>query len=296
MVCGVPQGIGNKGGFDGVPPLLVEVEMHEERGVEGCLVDSEMSDKVGETFARTEEWVRCGGVANLFPTGGILLVVESESGMGDATRIHQVIQRTVHSRVDLATNGEANILETEGLGTGIRRVGIQVFSGAQQPEEGRSDEIDGGFVELSLTSMSSVKGVRESSENCHIYGVGAIGWIVFIPESLEVSREYRVEFFGSRSLLSWIWLTQVGDPLANGKKGLIHRSSPDLVVTAVAVGEDEEISNLVTLFRHVTEGWVFAVLGAEEGPASEDPISGFGRLGDNILGGGLERRLEISLE
>ena len=222
MVCGMPQGIGNKGGFDGVPPLLVEVEVHEERRVEGCLVDSEMSNKAGETFARTEEWVRCGGVANLFPTGGILLVVESESGMGDATRIHQVIQRTVHSRVDLATNGEADILETKGLGSGIRRVGIQVFSRAQQPEECCGDEIDGGFVELSLTSMSSVKGVRESSENCHIYWVGAIGWIVFIPESLEVSREYRVEFFGSRSLLSWIWLTQVGDPLANGKKGLIH--------------------------------------------------------------------------
>ena len=31
MVCGMPQGIGNKGGFDGVPPLLVEVVVHEDR-------------------------------------------------------------------------------------------------------------------------------------------------------------------------------------------------------------------------------------------------------------------------
>ena len=62
------------------------------------------------------------------------------------------------------------------------------------------------------------------------------------------------------------------------------------------MGEDEEVSNLVRLLRDVTEGWILAVLGTEGGPAGEDAIPGFGRLGDNILGGGLERRLQVSLE
>ncbi len=79
---------------------------------------------------------------------------------------------------------------------------------------------------------------------------------------------------GSDMRLSGIWETQVGDPLAHRQQGFIHCASSHafagLATGAVAMGEDEEVADLVFLTRDSTEGRVLPVLVAEGDPGVED--------------------------
>jgi len=97
---------------------------------------------MAQGFARAEERVIGGGVADLFPADGILLVSERESRCRDAGDVVQVIQRCGHSGVELAIDGEANIAEAEGLGA---RFGVvadeEVFCWPEEPEEGEDSQV-----------------------------------------------------------------------------------------------------------------------------------------------------------
>ena len=73
---------------------------------------------------------------------------------------------------------------------------------------------------------------------------------------------------------SGIWSTQVGDPLADGREGVAHRSSSDslTVLTTASVSEsvDEEAGEFLFGVGNITEGDVVAVAFAELFPMPHD--------------------------
>ena len=103
-------------------------------------------------------------------------------------------------------------------------------------------------------------------------------------ESPEEIQEYGPE--GSVSLLSGIWLTQVGDPLGHGAKGGTNGISADRfvgeAVAAIAEGEDEE----------VCEAAFGTHAGGEGRPVAEGP----GLRAGCLAGVGAERELQSSIE
>ena len=96
---------------------------------------------------------------------------------------------------------------------------------------------------------------------------------------------------GSRSLFSWIWLTQFGDPLAHCQEGVLHSISSDrlagLAGFAEAEPKDEEVGELVLLARDITEGWGLPEELAEVRPLDEELVARLDRLGG---GGGVNKR------
>ena len=96
--------------------------------------------------------------------------------------------------------------------------------------------------------------------------------------------------------LSGIRLTQVGDPLAHGKKGFLHCISADRSLLVVPESEDKQVGELVLMVGHFTEGWMALVRGAEPRPCTEGGVLGASSLGPDIPGGDLERRAQISCE
>ena len=106
---------------------------------------------------------------------------------------------------------------------------------------------------------------------------------------------------GCAEVVAWIWLTQPGDPQADGRKGLGHcindHRSVLAAVAAVAHGADEQVA--------VAEFWVAQVFSEGAGDAllvaEQDPVPEGGGLGVSVLrgvglAGELESRFEISLE
>ena len=113
-------------------------------------------------------------------------------------------------------------------------------------------------------------------------------------ESPDEIHEYGPE--GSVSLLSGIWLTQVGDPLGHGAKGGTNGISADRVVgeavPAVAEGEDEDVSKAAFGAHDITEAWLDLNAGGEGAPVAEGP--GLSAVG--LAGVGTERELQSSIE
>ena len=85
------------------------------------------------------------------------------------------------------------------------------------------------LVEGTIFGMVDIKDCMELSKDDDVDGVGSGCWIVGVAEGLEESSEYGMQF-SSGSLFSGIWLTHVGDPLAHGKEGFVHRISSDRLV------------------------------------------------------------------
>ena len=113
-------------------------------------------------------------------------------------------------------------------------------------------------------------------------------------ESPEEIHEYGPE--GSVSLLSGIWLTQVGDPRGHGTKGGTNGISTDRVVTepvaVISDGEDEEVGDSSLGTVDITEGWLEAKAGGEGGPVVEDAAA----RANSLAGVGAEGELQSSRE
>ena len=82
---------------------------------------------------------------------------------------------------------------------------------------------------------------------------------------------------GSESFFAGIVFTQVGDPLAHGRKGGFHCTSSNretgLAMLPEAVGEGEDVAEPSLAARDVTEGRLVAKVLAEGGPPAEDLVS-----------------------
>ena len=93
---------------------------------------------------------------------------------------------------------------------------------------------------------------------------------------------------------SWIAFTQVGDALANGQKGFIHRLTSDrfagLAGLSVTVGKYEHVGQLVVLVGDIMEGGVNGLLLAEGVPLAKDFVLAFAIFDGSGCGGDLQRR------
>ena len=145
--------------------------------------------------------------------------------------------------MDSVVDGEVDVPELERLRAGFGCSGVGVFGWSEQPEEADDDEVAGDSIEDAPLGVVKVKGVEEAVDDGDVGRVGSVLGLVFALESPEEIHEYGPE--GSVSLLSGIWLTQVGDPLGHGAKGGTNGISAYRVVgepvLAVAEGEDEEV-------------------------------------------------------
>ena len=106
---------------------------------------------------------------------------------------------------------------------------------------------------------------------------------------------------GSAQVKAGIWLTQAGDPLADGRKGFSHCISNHRFVLAafasVAHGADKQAAAAKFWVAQVcSEGAGDALLVAERDPVSEGGGLGVAVLRGVGLAGELESRFEISLE
>ena len=142
--------------------------------------------------------------------------------------------------------------------------------------------------------MVAVEGGIELADDGDVGWVGPVGGFVFAFESPDEIHEYGPH--GAISLLSRIWLTQVGDPLGHGAKGGTNGISADRVVgepiPAVMEGKDEEVSKALFGIRDITEGWIDAEALGEGTPMAEG--GGASPLG--FAGVGAERELQSSIE
>ena len=143
--------------------------------------------------------------------------------------------------MDSSVDDEVDVPELERLGAGFGSGGVGVFGWSEQPEETNDDEVAGDGVEDTPLGVVAVEGVVETAEDGDVDRVGSVFGRVFALESPEEIQEYGPH--GAVSLLSGIWLTQVGDPLGHGTKGGTNGISADRfvgeAVPAVAEGEGE---------------------------------------------------------
>ena len=142
------------------------------------------------------------------------------------------------------------------------------FGWSEQPEETDDDEVVSDGVEDTPFGVIEVEGVAETPDDGEVDWVGSVFGFVFALESPEEIQEYGPE--GSVSLLSGIWLTQVGDPLGHGGTNGISSDRPvGEAIAAVAEGEDEEVREAALRAHDITEGWLDVDAGGEVGPVAE---------------------------
>ena len=97
---------------------------------------------------------------------------------------------------------------------------------------------------------------------------------------------------------SGIRVTQVGDPLVDGRDGVAHRirSNRVVVLSAAAVAEsaDEEAGEPLVVFGEIPEGEVVAEAVTEGLPVTHDPGVGSARFSGGGSRGESKRSAEIS--
>ena len=111
------------------------------------------------------------------------------------------------------------------MGAGFGGGGVGVFGWAEQPEETDDDEVVSDGVEDAPLGVVEVEGVGDATDDGEVDRVGSVFGFVVALESSEEIHEYGPE--GSVSLLSGIWLTQVGDV------GLIDQTLRDATDIAI---------------------------------------------------------------
>ena len=108
-------------------------------------------------------------------------------------------------------------------------------------------------------------------------------------EALEETSEYGM-LVGAVRREAWIWLTQVGNPLAHCHEGVLYRISSDRFAgaagRAVPDGEDEEVTQLGFGVGDVAKARADAERLTELGPEGEGGVpraggfDGVGTVGD----------------
>ena len=123
--------------------------------------------------------------------------------------------------------------------------------------------------------------------------------VVFVSEGLEEISECGIEATGLTAGLSGIRDAQVGDALAHGQEGCVHRVSPDRVVggskASVADPEDEEVVETLLLVDSA-EGRGDTDFFAELGPPAEVRVLRLAVLGSSGSAGALMSSAEVSEE
>jgi hypothetical protein len=148
----------------------------------------------------------------------ILLVRKREAGtveardelvFGEGDSIF-VMQRSIEGGIDSSMYREGSITETKGLAVGFSGGGVEVFSRAEQPEEGEDDELDGVLLEVPEDGVSNVEHQEEFADDGDVDRVGSRrGVVVSFHGSVEIS-EYGMELSCFRVDLR-IWAVQVGE-------------------------------------------------------------------------------------
>ena len=108
-------------------------------------------------------------------------------------------------------------------------------------------------------------------------------------EALEETSEYGM-LVGAVRREAWIWLTQVGNPLAHGHEGVLYCISSDRFAGAagrsVPDGEDKKVTQFGFGVRDVLKARVDAERVTELGPEAEGGVprtggfDGVGPIGD----------------
>jgi hypothetical protein len=87
------------------------------------------------------------------------------------------------------------------------------FRGAQEPVEGSDGEVNDVPVGLAVNGMLGVEHVTHVTDDWDVGRAGALCWVISVVHGFEERSEWGMVPDGSRSFLSGIWATQVGDPL-----------------------------------------------------------------------------------
>ena len=141
------KGVGDVLGLDTVPaPFVVVVVTEDGSGRRGTPI-AQAEDDAAQRFSGAEARVGGGSMANLFASDGILLVGELQGRVGDPRDEGRVIHRCRWGVVHHVTKGEMDVAQLKGLAAGADSGRLKVLGGAEQPEEGNNDEVDGMLVE-----------------------------------------------------------------------------------------------------------------------------------------------------
>ena len=109
-------------------------------------------------------------------------------------------------------------------------------------------------VESSADGMLSVNDVTERTDDGHVDRVGA-GWRVVVFAQLGEEISVQGMELGSLQVAAGIWLTQAGDPLADGREGFSHCVSDHRFVLAAFALVTHSVDKQVA----VAEFWVAQV-------------------------------------
>ena len=184
---GMTEGVGDEARRHIIPVAVGRADMMVERCLRGGVVSLEVKSKASGGLAGAEERIFGGGVTDFLASYAVLLVGELKGRVSDPED-SLVIQRRGRGGVDLAIDVEVDIHEAEGLGATVFQ-GVGVFSGSEEPEEGKDAEVDDMGVGLSPLGVFSVKGITEGDEDGGVDRVGATGRGIFVAEALEERRE-----------------------------------------------------------------------------------------------------------
>jgi hypothetical protein len=152
-----------------------------------------------------------------------------------------VMQRSVKGNIDSSVYCEGNIAETKGLAAGFSGGGVKVFSGAEQPEESKDDELDGVLLDVPKDRVIDIEHREELLDDGDIDTLVGSGCRVVFPlhGSVEI-REYGMELSCFR--VDWrIWAVQVSEPLGIGGDSVRNcaRSDRLTLLAFFAVSESE---------------------------------------------------------
>jgi len=258
--------------------------------------------EAAEGFGAAEEGAGRLAVPDLLSFVSALLAREFEAGVVDTSEAVLVMQRRVESRVGGGAYAEVDVAEAKrrgAAGVGVGGTWSAVFSGAEEPEEGDNDEVDGVSIEGPEDSVISVEGGWHAADDGDVARVGASCGAILAAHGFEESAEYGREALAA-ILESGIPPTQVGDALADGQERFLHGISPHgdtgLAEAAVPDAVDQEQVDSFFRVRGLTEGAGEAQGVAELGPVAEElgfRAAGLGNVGS---GGEVESSAEVSSE
>lgn len=111
------------------------------------------------------------------------MVGERESGSGHIVDVH-VIQRGVSGGDDLVADVEGDVAEAESLRSfGV--LGIRVFRGTKEPEEGDDGEVNDMLVGLAVEGIHGVEDREHVADDGDVCRVGTFLGVVSVPHGFE---------------------------------------------------------------------------------------------------------------
>ena len=125
-------------------------------------------------------------MADPFPSDSVLLVGKFQGSVGDALD-GCVIQRCGQSGVDGAIDGQMDMSQLKGLGSGVFASGLSVFGGAEEPVEGDNDEVEEVSVKAATDGVIGVEDVESCADDGEVDRACSVWWGVVAPHGVEES-------------------------------------------------------------------------------------------------------------